>query len=87
MPISPSSSTGSGGGTVPNFTDSETPSGAIPGSTFTLGHSPNPPASLVLMRNGVVMKNGGVDYTLSGNTITYTVAMATGDTHAAWYRY
>ena len=56
----------------------ETPSGTVNGSntTFTLSASP---AGLVLSKNGVVMKPGsGNDYTLSGTTITFATAPATG---------
>lgn len=74
-------------GGAANYSDNETPIGSIPGSAFTLAHVPSPAGSLLLVRNGIVQKGGGVDYTLSGASITYTTAMATGDTHAAWYRY
>lgn len=79
---------GSGGG---NFVDAEVPSGSINSSnvTFTLAHAPNPGASLRLYLNGVLQKPG-TDYTLSGNTITYTVApvnTAGTDWHLAFYRY
>lgn len=73
-------------GVAASFADNETPSGANPGSVFTLANSPSPAASLILIRNGVAQVQG-VDYTISGNTITYTTPMASGDTHAAWYRY
>lgn len=71
---------------VPNFADNETPSGAVPGSIFNLANAPSPVGSLILQRNGNIQTKD-VDYTLVGTTITYSVAMASGDTHAAWYRY
>jgi hypothetical protein len=80
-----------GGVAVPNFADAETPSGTIDGSNaaFTLAHSPSPAGSLQLFKNGRVMFPAGVDYTLSGGTITYTSGSKpqTGDVHIAWYRY
>jgi hypothetical protein len=79
------------GGSGVNFSDAETPSGTINGSNavFTLAHSPNPAASLILMKNGQIMVAGGVSYTLSGGTITYASGYipVTGDVHFAWYRY
>jgi len=72
------------------FVDQETITGAIDGVnvTFALANAPNPPAGLVLFRNGVAQR-AGQDYTVSGNTITF-VAAATpqpDDTLIAWYRY
>ena len=71
-----------------NFADEETPAGAIDGvnKVFTLGHTPNPAASLQLF-NGLMQKPGGNDYTLAGNTITFTAAPSVGSTLLAWYRY
>ncbi len=74
-----------------SFADGETPSGTINGvnATFTLSNSPNPAASLVLTKNGVVQSAGGNGYTLSGLTITFTTLAIpqTGDELLAWYRY
>ena len=74
------------------FADAETPSGAIDGTndTFTLANTPDPPASLILTKNGIVMEEGtGNDYTLSGNTITFQAGQIpqTGDKLLCWYRY
>jgi hypothetical protein len=79
---------GTGGG-VPNFADAEVPGGAINGSNtaFTLAHSPTPAASLILVLNGLALKAGGVDYTLSGANITMAGAPSGSDTLVAWYRY
>lgn len=82
---------GSGGGGVAlGFADAETPSGLINGtnSTFLLAHAPEPAGSLQLFRNGVRMTQS-VDYSLSGNTITFFVASRpqTGDQLVAGYRY
>lgn len=78
-----------GGGGGPNFSDAEVPSGAINGvnTTYTLAFSPSPAASLILIRNGIVLTAGGVDYTLSGQTITMVSAPLSGDSLAAWYRH
>lgn len=71
------------------FSDNETPSGTINGSTtsFTLAHTPNPSADLQLYLNGQQIIAGGVDYSLSTATITMTNAPKTGDVLLAWYRY
>jgi hypothetical protein len=72
------------GGAIPNFADAEVPSGS--GTAFTLAHAPNPPASLILVWNGVTLA-AGTGYTLSGNSLTMTNAVGAGDTLFAWYRY
>jgi hypothetical protein len=79
----------SGGGSSPNFSDAETPAGLINSSntTYTLAHAPNPAACLQLYHNGLMNIAGGVDYTLSGSTITYGSAPSTGDYLVAYYRY
>jgi hypothetical protein len=82
---------GSGsGGVLTSFSDGETPAGVINGvnTTFTLNFAPSPPASLVLIRNGLVMKQG-VDYSLSGVAITFLPGSVpqTGDGLLAGYRY
>lgn len=72
-----------------NFADDETPSGTLNGTngTFTLAHAPNPAASLELYLNGV-LQIPGVNYTLSGTTITFlTHVPASTSTLRAWYRY
>ncbi len=53
------------------FVDAELPGGTIDGNntTFTLASAPNPPLSLKLYKNGVLLTQN-TDYTLSGNTIT-----------------
>ncbi len=54
------------------FVDQQTPSGAINGvnTTFTLSQTPSPSTSLYAYRNGLLLAPG-VDYTLSGNVITF----------------
>jgi len=78
-----------GGGGGPAFSDAETPGGAINGVnvTFTLAVAPSPGVSLLLFLNGVLQTPGGVDYTLSGSTITYASAPPTGSKLIAWYRH
>ena len=62
------------------FVDNEVPSGTINSSnvTFTTANAPNPADSLKVFINGMRMKGGGADYSLSGSTITTTVAPPTG---------
>lgn len=62
----------------------EAPSGSVNGSNTTFTTS-GTPAGLILSKNGVVMKPGGADYTLSGSTITMTSAPATGAVLLATY--
>jgi hypothetical protein len=73
-----------------SFADGETPAGTIDGTnaTFTLAHAPNPAVSLLLIRNGLG-QSAGLDYTLSGITITFVSAAIPqpGDALVAWYRY
>jgi hypothetical protein len=78
-----------GSGTEPNFADWITPTGTLNGinKVFTLPQAPNPGASLRLYRGRQVLKPGGVDFTLSGATITYTIAPPPTATHLAFYRY
>ena len=77
-----------GTGTAPNYADYVTPSGLISGSNtvFTLPQVPSPAASLRLYCGWQIMKPG-VDFTLSGATITYTTAPKNGTAHLAFYRY
>ena len=80
---------GSGGGSGPSFSDNETPAGTVNAInvTFTLNFSPSPAASLVLFRNGLLMKSG-TDYSLSGGVITFLSVSVpqTGDLLLASYR-
>jgi hypothetical protein len=59
--------------------DGEVPAGTINGSnvTFTLASTPAT-NSLALYKNGIRLKAGGADYTLSGATITFVTAPPTG---------
>jgi len=72
-----------------SFVDGDTVTGAVDGSnsTFALTATPNPPASLVFYRNGVLQK-AGVDYTLTNNSVQFLPASTPqpGDTLLASYR-
>jgi len=66
----------------------ETPTGAINGSNavFVLVNAPNPPESLIMVKNGIDQREGvGDDYTISGNTITFEAGNVpqTGDSLVA----
>jgi hypothetical protein len=71
------------------FIDDEVPGGTINGTNaaFTLANVPNPPASLELFRNGLLLTQGG-DYTLSANAITFASGAVPqpNDVLAAFYR-
>ncbi len=75
---------------VPSFVDAETPAGSTNGSNvvFLLANVPIGP-SLALFRNGLYMTTG-VDYTLAGQTITFTAGAVAvpqpGDILTASYR-
>lgn len=77
-------------GLLPSFSTGEIPSGSINGSNevFTLANTPSPASSLELFLNGLLMSQT-VDYTLSGNTISFLAASTpqTGDVLTASYRY
>ena len=78
-----------GTGGSAGFVDEESPAGVVDGSNtqFSLSGSPNPVSSLSLYRNGVLQK-AGLDYTLNGQTVTFTSAATPqpGDTLLASYR-
>jgi hypothetical protein len=71
------------------FIDAEVPAGPVNGSNtaFTLANVPNPPSSLALFRNGLLMRQGG-DYTLFSNAIAFVPGAVpqTSDVLAAFYR-
>ncbi len=68
----------------------ETPGGSIDGQnlTFVLTYPPAPPLNLQLFRNGL-LQTSGIDYDLSGNTVTFRsgAAPGAGDGLVASYRY
>jgi hypothetical protein len=63
-----------------SFVTRETPSGTVNGSTtaFTLANTPLSGTEEVFL-NGVLQDSGGNDYSISGTTITFVTAPATGD--------
>jgi len=71
------------------FVDLETPAGTMDGvnASFTLSLAPNPAASLLLFRNGLLQQASG-DYTLSGSTVTFQAGSVPqpGDLLLASYR-
>lgn len=75
---------------TPYFRDQEIPAGTLDGNntSFALTHAPYPAASILLLRNGVALKQG-VDFNLSGKTITFTSSSVPqpADTLQAFYRY
>ena len=79
--------TGAASGTV--FVDSETPGGTLNSvnASFTLVNSPNPPLSLQLYRNGLLLDQN-LDYTLSNSAITFVsnAIPRAGDILLAFYR-
>ena len=80
---------GSSGPCLSGFVDAETPAGTVDGvnAAFTLAATPAPAASLRLYRNGLLQKEG-VDFTLSGNTVSFLSGAVPqpGDILLAYYR-
>lgn len=74
---------GGGGSTTPY---AETPSGTINSSnvTFTLANTPADSNGVVVILDGTVQYNG-IDYSVSGATITFTTAPVTGSSIFAYY--
>lgn len=81
---------GGGGGVLPNFADAEIPAGSVNGTNtaFTLAFPPAPPANLLLFRYGLRLDRG-LDYSLSGTTVTFFLGSIPqpGDLLLASYRY
>jgi phage-related tail fiber protein len=78
----------SGVGSGQDWVDKETPSGSINGSntTYTLANTPIAGSEHVYL-NGILQDSGsGNDYTISGATITYLSAPATGSKLRVSYR-
>jgi hypothetical protein len=69
----------------------EFPAGTIDGvnTVFTLNNPPaifpNAKPGLWLYKNGILQLDAGADYTLAGNTITFTVAPLGGDSLMSYY--
>lgn len=63
-----------------------TPTGAVNGVNVTFTLSPIPNGLFVLLfRNGLLQAPAGVDYSISGATITFVTAPLTGDNLLAVY--
>lgn len=79
---------GGGGGGTTNEVYDEIPPGS--GNSFTLARVPNPAASLQLFQYlpsfGSILIRQGVDYTVSGSSIT-TVNSIDAGALSAWYTY
>lgn len=73
-----------GGGTANAY--AETPSGTVNSSnvTFTLANTPGDTDGVLVLLDGVTQYNG-LDYTVSGSTITFSSAPATGSSIFAYY--
>lgn len=75
-----------------HFVDAEVPQGAYNGigEQYSLANPPSPASSLMLFRNGILMKQPD-DYSLSGgNTINWvggSIVPNKGDVVQAFYRY
>jgi len=66
------------GGLANHFITREIPSGAIPGSVFTLAHTPILGSECVFL-NGLLQQSGGADYSITGAVITFTNPLVAGD--------
>jgi hypothetical protein len=79
-----------GGGILPAYADAEVPTGIINGlnPTFLLAFTPSPVTSVEVFHNGILMERG-LDYTITGSTITFVTAAVpqVGDIVLANYRY
>lgn len=72
------------------WAEAEKPSGTVDGvnDAFTLAHTPKGPP--MLFKSGLLQQQGvGLDYTISGTTLTYAPGSVPGpaDWHLIWYRY
>jgi hypothetical protein len=69
-----------------DVTYSETPTGLVNSSnvTYTLANTPTNSAAVIVILDGVTQYNG-VDYTVSGSTITFITAPVTGTSIFAYY--
>lgn len=72
------------------FSDAETLTGTLNGVniTFTVANTPRPASSLLLTRNGTLLK-ASIDYAIDGNVIVFADLQTpqVGDILQAWYRY
>ena len=79
----------SNGTASPNFSDNETPSGAINGSnvTFTLAHIPITNSQKGYVNGARQNPGSGNDYTISSSTVTFSIAPPTSSVILFDYRY
>jgi hypothetical protein len=61
----------------------EVPAGAVPGTAYTLSHTPNPLAMLSFFVNGVLQ----IAYSVTDNIVTLNTATSAGDQVYAKYFY
>lgn len=84
--IATSNSNPSGGG---GYTYNEIPSGFVDGTnvTFTLSHTPTQPNLILVLLGGVIVSQLGAppDYSIVGNTITFTYAPVVGTFIQVYY--
>jgi hypothetical protein len=64
----------------------ETPTGAVPGTVYTLSHAPTPAVMLQFTVNGLLLRYG-VDYVVTGNLVTLATPTNLGDKVYAAYFY
>ena len=74
--------------TIPDFSDAEIPSGVCNGqnTVFRLGNTPLSTCRPLVALNGVT-QCPGLDFTVSGNTLTFAVPPDPGGVLVVWYRY
>lgn len=72
---------------APTFVDGETVTVTPSSAALTLAYTPSPAASLILVRNGIVLRQG-TDYIITGASVTLTTAIAADGNEwiRAWYR-
>lgn len=70
------------------FIENEVPVGTVDGSNtdFTLAYTPNPASSLELVVNGIQLKAGGEDFTLTSDAIVFVTAPPHNSLILASYR-
>jgi hypothetical protein len=70
---------------MPEYADAEEP--MIVGGRLYFQHIPNPPSSLMLHKNGLLMSNQAGDYFITGQVVTPNPAPEPEDKFIGWYRY
>lgn len=72
-------------GSPGTFVGGETPSGTVNGTNKVFALANTPFAGTLILQNNFAFLTQGVDYTISGNTITFTVAPANASVLIANY--